>query len=44
MATELEASKLLLYKAADVLMNGGDANKYSAMANINLRSSCGYCK
>ena len=32
MATELEASKLLLYKAADVLMNGGDANKYSAMA------------
>ncbi len=32
MATEVEASKLLLYKAADVLMNGGDANKYSAMA------------
>ena len=32
MATELEASKLLLYKAADVLMNCGDANKYSAMA------------
>ena len=32
MVTELEASKLLLYKAADVLMNGGDANKYSAMA------------
>tara|TARA_B100000963_G_scaffold360915_1_gene393856 strand:+ start:318 stop:1460 length:1143 start_codon:yes stop_codon:yes gene_type:complete len=34
MATEIEASKLLLYKAADVLMNGGDANKYSAMAKL----------
>ena len=32
MATEIEASKLLLYKAAYELMNGGDANKFSAMA------------
>ena len=32
MATEIEASKLLLYKAAHELMNGGDANKFSAMA------------
>jgi alkylation response protein AidB-like acyl-CoA dehydrogenase len=32
MATEIEASKLLLYKAADLLMKGERVNKLSAMA------------
>ena len=33
MATEIESSKLLLYKSADLLMKGESVNKLSAMAN-----------
>jgi len=32
MATEIESSRLLLYKAADLLMKGKKANKFSAIA------------